>query len=96
MYTKDLVVENSSGFHVRVATLVCKEAMKYDATIRLGKDGYDADCKSCLDLLTLLAPKGTTLTLSVDGEGAKDAFDAIVSLFEHKFYEDEFADVVRA
>ena len=96
MFTKDLLVENSSGFHVRVATLVCKEAMKHDATIRLGKGGYDVDCKSCLDLLTLMAPKGTTLTLSVDGEGAQEAFDAIVSLFEHKFYEDEFADAVRA
>ena len=57
MFTKELLVDNSSGFHVRVATLVCKE---------------------------------------VDGEGGKEAFDAIVSLFEHKFYEDEFADAARA
>ncbi|MBR0224572.1 MAG: HPr family phosphocarrier protein [Thermoguttaceae bacterium] len=92
MLKKDLVVENSSGFHVRVASLVCKEAMKHAASIRLGKGGYEADCKSCLDLLTLMAPKGTKLTLSVDGADAQQAFDAIVSLFEHKFYEDEFAE----
>ena len=96
MFTKELLVDNSSGFHVRVATLVCKEAMKHKATIRLGKGGYDVDYKSCLDLLTLMAPKGTVLTLTVDGEGGKEAFDAIVSLFEHKFYEDEFADAARA
>ena len=96
MFTKELLVDNSSGFHVRVATLVCKEAMKHKATIRLGKGGYDVDCKSCLDLLTLMAPKGTVLTLTVDGEGGKEAFDAIVSLFEQKFYEDEFADAARA
>lgn len=92
MLEKDLVVENTFGFHVRSASLVCKEAMKYAATIRLRKGGYEADCKSCLDLLTLMAPKGTKLTLSVDGDDAQQAFDAIVSLFEHKFYEDEFAE----
>ena len=95
MFTKDLVVDNTSGFHVRVATLVCKEAMKHNATVRLGKGGYDVDCKSCLDLLTLMAPKGTVVTLTVDGEGAQEAFDAIVSLFEHKFYEDEFENAAR-
>ncbi len=90
MLTKDLVVENTSGFHVRVASLVCKEAMKYSAAVRLAKHGYEADCKSCLDLLSLMAPQGQVLTLSADGEDEQQAFDAIVSLFEHKFYEDEF------
>lgn len=93
MLKKDLIVENASGFHVRVASLVCKEAMKHpSATIRLAKGGYEADCKNCLDLLSLMAPKGTLLTLSVDGDDEQGACDAIVSLFEHKFYEDEFAD----
>ncbi len=89
----DLVVENEAGFHVRVASLICKEAMQFPETeVLLSKNGVEADCKSCLDLLSLMAPKGTTLTLTVDGEDEQQAFDAIVSLFEHKFYEDEFAN----
>lgn len=94
MITLDLKVINNAGFHVRDASLVCKTAMKYQATLTLSKDGggYEADCKSCLDLLTLMAPQGTVLTLRADGVDAEEAAAEIKGLFEHKFYEDEFAE----
>ncbi len=89
--TKELTVENKAGFHVRVASMICKTAMKYEAKISLSKGAYAADCKSCLDLLTLMAPCGERLTLTVDGDDSEDALRAIALLFERKFYEDEFA-----
>lgn len=89
--TKELTVENKAGFHVRVASMICKTAMKYGAKISLSKGAYAADCKSCLDLLTLMAPCGERLTLNVEGDDAEDASRAIELLFERKFYEDEFA-----
>ncbi len=92
MITKELTVLNAAGFHVRDASLVCKTAMKFAAKSVLSKGGYEADCKSCLDLLSLMAPQGSVLTLQVDGEDAQEACDSIESLFKHKFYEDEFAD----
>lgn len=88
MIRKELIVENESGFHVRVASMVCKEALKYISSLTLTKNGATADCKSCLDLLTLMAPKGTILTLSVDGDDEEQAFAAVVDLFDKKFYED--------
>ncbi len=89
---KDLTVQNEAGFHVRVATLVCKTSMKFESKITLSKSGgYPADCKSCIDLLTLMAPRGETLRLDVDGPDAESAVAAIETLFERKFYEDEFA-----
>ena len=91
--SKELIVENKAGFHVRVASMICKTALKYAANVSLAKGAYAADCKSCLDLLTLMAPCGERLTLTVDGEDAEDALRAIGLLFERKFYEDEFADV---
>ena len=91
--SKELIVKNKAGFHVRVASMICKTALKYKAEVALGKGAYVADCKSCLDLLTLMAPCGERLTLTVDGEDAEDAQRAIELLFERKFYEDEFADV---
>lgn len=89
--SKELTVENKAGFHVRVASMICKTAMKYDAKISLAKGAYAADCKSCLDLLTLMAPCGERLTLTADGDDSEDAMRAIETLFERKFYEDEFA-----
>ncbi len=94
--SKELTVENKAGFHVRVASLICKTAMKYEAKISLVKGAYSADCKSCLDLLTLMAPCGERLTLRVDGPDAEEALGAIQLLFERKFYEDEFADAEKS
>ena len=91
MITKELTVLNKAGFHVRDASAVCKIALGSPANLVLSKDGAQADCKSCLDLLSLMAPQGTKLVLTADGDGAQAAVDAIVDLFEHKFYEDEFA-----
>lgn len=90
--SNELTVENKAGFHVRVASMICKTAMKYEAKIALAKGAYAADCKSCLDLLTLMAPCGQRLTLTADGDDAEEAMRAIELLFERKFYEDEFAN----
>ena len=38
-----------------------------------------------------MAPQGTVLTITAEGEDSKAAVDAIETLFNHKFYEDEFA-----
>lgn len=75
--------------------MICKTARQYESEISLAKGSYVADCKSCLDLLTLMAPCGERLTLTADGEDSEDALRAIELLFERKFYEDEFADAER-
>jgi len=91
MIVKELVVQNNAGFHVRNASLLCKTAGKYNANLALSKGGgYDADCKSCLDLLTLMAPKDAVLTLKAEGEDAEQAVLEIEALFNQKFFEDEF------
>ncbi len=91
MIEKELTVQNVAGFHVRVASIVCKTAMKYASEVKLCKGAYEADCKSCLDLLSLMCPQGESLTLKIDGADEAPAFEAIETLFQHKFYEDEFA-----
>ncbi len=79
------------GLHVRAATLLCKAAMKYQSTVTIAKGSAVADCKSCLDLLSLMSPQGTKLSLTVDGVDESEATKEIVHLFNMKFYEDEFA-----
>ena len=70
-----------------------KAAQKYSSAVTLAKSGRSADCKSCLDLLTLMSPKGSTLTLSAEGADAQAAVDEISGLFDVKFYEEEFASL---
>lgn len=89
--TRELTVKNKAGFHLRVASMICRVASEYESPISLQNGAYTADCKSMLDLLSMMAPCGTVLTLTVEGSGAVSIADRIANLFETKFGEDEFA-----
>lgn len=89
--SRELLVSNKAGFHLRVASLICQTAGKFASDLYLINGSYRADCKSCLDLLALMAPCGTVLTLNADGPDAAQAADAFEELFRIKFQEDEFA-----
>ncbi|MCF0233974.1 MAG: HPr family phosphocarrier protein, partial [Thermoguttaceae bacterium] len=87
--TKELTLINKEGFHVRPASLVCAIVSKSKSEASLKKGGYEADCKSCLDLMALVGEKGDVLTLSVTGEDAETVAAAIEDLFNRKFEEEE-------
>ncbi|MDO5553731.1 MAG: HPr family phosphocarrier protein [Planctomycetia bacterium] len=89
--TQNLTVSNKAGFHLRVASMICKEAMKYEDEITLANGSYKADCKSCLDLLAIMAPCGTTLSLEVEGEHSETIASVFTEMFEKKFWEDEYS-----
>lgn len=89
--TKTLRVENKAGFHLRVASMISKAACAAKSEVTLANGSYRADCKSCLDLLALMAPRGTILTLVTSGEDAESVAEAIESMFRTKFGEDEYA-----
>lgn len=88
---KTLRVENKAGFHLRVASMISKTASGAKSEVTLANGSYRADCKSCLDLLALMAPRGTALTLEAAGEDAETVAEAIESMFRTKFGEDEYA-----
>jgi len=88
---KTLRVENKAGFHLRVASMISQTALNAASDVLLKNASYEADCKSCLDLLALMAPQGTELTLTVDGEDAVEVADQMEQIFRTKFGEDEFA-----
>lgn len=89
--TRSLTVQNKSGFHLRVASLICQVSSKYEDDISLANGSYTADCKSMIDLLSMMAPCGTVLTLTVQGPNSLEIADRFTSLFDTKFSEDEFA-----
>ena len=89
MLTKELVVQNRSGIHARVSTMIAQLCKAFTSTIRLRKGNAVADCRSVLDLLSLGAANGTTLHLEATGEDAEDAVNLITALFESRFNEDD-------
>ncbi|MDO4585688.1 MAG: HPr family phosphocarrier protein [Planctomycetia bacterium] len=89
--TRELTVKNQAGFHLRVASMISKLAMNVQSEVFLTFGSYKADCKSCFDLLAVMAPCGSVLTLDVEGDDAIEIADTITDMFEKKFFEDEFA-----
>lgn len=88
---RKLTVLNKAGFHLRVASMICQISSGYEDEITLVNGSYSADCKSMLDLLSMMAPCGTALTLTVEGSHSAEIADRFTELFEKKFGEDEFS-----
>jgi phosphocarrier protein HPr len=84
-----VTVINPQGFHARPAHLFVKLAGQYQATVEIVKGNEVINGKSILDLLTLGAGNGTTLTLRACGPDAHDAVAALATLVEGGFGETE-------
>lgn len=87
---RTVVIRNPQGLHARPANLLVQMANQFESSIRIGRGGELADCKSIFDLLTLGAAQGTELSLSAEGIDAETAIDSIEQLFERGF--DELSD----
>ena len=84
-YSREVVIINETGLHVRPAATIVDCAKQFDSEITLSKDGNTADAKSALSLMTLAAEGGSRLLVRAIGMDAKDAVDAVVLLFENQF-----------
>lgn len=80
-------VMNPQGFHARPAHLFVKLASQFQAQVEILKGNEVINGKSILDLLTLGAGNGTTLTLRAIGPDAADAVRALAQLVEGGFGE---------
>lgn len=81
---KEVIINQKNGLHARPASLFVRIANKYDASIKLEKDGEVVDGKSIISLLTLGADKGTIIKLIVEGEDAEDAFSELKEFLERE------------
>jgi len=93
--TKEVVVSNQAGIHLRVSRLLSNEANRFHSSVRLRKGGASANVRSMLETLSLGAAQGESLQVEVEGDDAKDvqdALDAVVALFLAKFHEEQAAD----
>ena len=82
------VVANDKGLHTRPSTELVKCAITFKARIKLHSQDNMADAKSLLGILALAAGKGTKLAINAEGNDAKEAVTAILSLATNKFNAD--------
>ena len=89
MIDETLVLKNRLGLHVRAAAKLVQLASAFESRITLTVDGNEADGKSILGLLQLLAGKGTPIGFHVDGPDEEKAMSAMRDLVQERFGEVE-------
>lgn len=83
MLKKKLMINNTTGLHLRPAGFLCKEAIEFESKIVFEIRGNVANAKSVLSVLGACVKKGDELLFTFDGEDEEEAALAITSLIEN-------------
>jgi phosphocarrier protein HPr len=84
---RDVQVRNRLGMHARAAVRFVQVANGFKSEVTVVKDGTEANGKSIMGLLTLVAAHGVHLTVVCEGEDADPAVAALAELVSSGFGE---------
>jgi phosphocarrier protein HPr len=83
--SRELVLLNKYGMHVRPAGLFAKVASRFNASVQVEKDGNVVSGKSIMALMTLEATCGARLRVTAEGPQACEVLDELAALVARKF-----------
>lgn len=89
MIETQTTIINKLGLHARAAAKLIGTTSAFGCNIRINKGGREVDAKSIMAVMMLAASKGTDLTIITDGEGEQAAMDAVITLINNRFDEEE-------
>ncbi|MBM7614395.1 HPr family phosphocarrier protein [Alkaliphilus hydrothermalis] len=87
MIKQTVVVNNGSGLHARPATLVVKEASKFESDVTFISGTAEVNAKSIMGIMALGAKQGQSINVKVEGNDEEEAMKAIIALFQSNFGE---------
>jgi phosphocarrier protein HPr len=88
MTSQEVTVVNRLGMHARAAAKFVHLATRFEARVKVARDGREMDGKSIMGILLLAAARGSTITISADGADEQDAVAALAALVQSGFGED--------
>jgi len=80
---------NSRGLHARAAAKFVKLAESFSAEVTVSNRGQEVSGRSIMGLMMLAASPGTTIEMQARGEDARAALEALGTLIDSKFDEDD-------
>lgn len=89
MLEQSLIIINKLGLHARAAGKLVETTSRFSSDITIEKDGRNVDGKSIMAMMMLAAAKGTEIKIKTNGEDEKEAIEAIATLINNRFGEDE-------
>ena len=84
----ELTIRNKKGLHARASAKFVQCAEKFDATMRVTRDGQTVGGTSIMGLMMLAAGQGTTILIEAEGPEAVQMIAAITALVEDGFGEE--------
>ncbi|MCC7097079.1 MAG: HPr family phosphocarrier protein [Thermomonas sp.] len=89
MIRRDLKIINRLGLHARATARLVHVLSAFQSQATLEVRGREVNAKSIMGVMLLAAGPGAEVVLRVDGPDEQAASDAVASLFERRFDEDD-------
>ena len=86
MFSKEIIVRCDSGLHNKQATYFVQKANEFSSSIWVESDNRRMNAKSLLGIMSLGIVTGAVVTLSAEGEDAKEAVEALEALLQRDVY----------
>ena len=77
MEKREFHIIAETGIHARPATLLVQAASKFNSDINLEYNGKSVNLKSIMGVMSLGVGQGADVTITADGDDAKEAIEAI-------------------
>lgn len=85
--TRELRIINEKGLHARASAKFVETVERFDARALVEKDGEQVSGDSIMGLLMLVAPCGSSISVTTRGPQAAELADALESLLASRFGE---------
>lgn len=89
MIRHPITIINKLGLHARAAAKLVSTASQFESRVSVIKDGRAVDGKSIMSVMLLAASCGTPIELEVEGVDEASALDALITLINNRFDEEQ-------
>jgi phosphocarrier protein HPr len=86
---QDIEICNKLGLHARASAKLTQTAGQFISEVWLSRNGKRVNAKSIMGVMMLAAGKGTSIGIETNGPDEQQAMQALTSLINERFGEDE-------
>ena len=87
--SRTMKIINEKGLHARASAKFVQLVEKFDAAVKVSRNGESAGGDSIMGLMMLAAGIGTSITVTATGTQAQEVIAALDELVASRFGEDE-------
>lgn len=89
MIEREIKIINKLGLHARASAKLVSTAARFASRVEVTLGSHTADAKSIMSVMMLAASVGSLVTIKTDGDDERAAMDAMSTLINNYFDEDE-------